>query len=55
MRNETTSKLNSGRYVHFINTSKIKMREELPECHARGSKVPSKHYRPEYRPDRCEC
>ena len=26
----------------------------LPECHARGSIVPSTHCRPEYRPGRCE-
>jgi len=25
------------------------------ECHVRGSKVPSKSFRPGSRPDRCEC
>lgn len=27
--------------------------KQIPECHAQGSKVPSMHFRPEYRPDQC--
>lgn len=26
---------------------------EIPECHARGNKAPSKHFRPECRLDQC--
>jgi hypothetical protein len=33
---------------------KKKKKKRIPGCRAQGSKVPSRHCRPEYQPDQCE-
>lgn len=45
---------NSANSMPYIAYKKEQRDRDKPECHARGSKVPNMHFRPEYRPDRCE-